>query len=364
MKSFLTAFFFILIIGCTSAPEPERINIIQALSSAEGTGCYEKASSPYDFVFPIDSGPHNTFKTEWWYYTGNLKTDTGRHFGYQLTFFRQALSCEKIKGASKWRTRQMYFAHFAVTDTKENNFISGFRMNRQSLDIAGADHTPYQVWIDNWRVEQKDGYLVLSAEEKEVLIRLRLTREKPILPQGQNGLSRKGKDRFNASYYYSIPRMSTRGTIKIKDNSYPVQGKTWFDHEWSTSALNANVAGWDWFSVHLEDGTDLMVCQIRNEKGVANSFGFGSISLPDKTYHILTESQFKITVTKFWKSPLTAKRYPIEWEVLLPDYDLSLTAEPTIQNQEHTHLFAYWEGAVQFTGKGIKGLGYVELTGY
>lgn len=352
------------LLGCNPAPEQDRINISKILSSTTGTACYEKADAPLAIDFPRDSGPHNTFRTEWWYYTGNLETSRGRQFGYQLTFFRQALSCEPVKGASKWRTRQLYFAHFAVTDIREKAFFSDFRMNRQSLGIAGAKSVPYTVWIDDWQAGQADNHLVLTAKGKKAAIKLFLNREKPVILQGNQGLSRKGREPFNASYYYSLPRLEANGTIEIGPDIYRVTGKSWFDHEWSTSALGADVAGWDWFSVHLNDGRDLMVCRIRKADGTPSKYGFGSISFSDGTYVILSAGGFSIKTKKYWKSPATGRQYPSGWEIFLPGYSLVLTAVPMVQNQEHTHMFAYWEGAVHFSGKGITGLGYAELTGY
>lgn len=351
-------------LGCSPPPEQDRVNISRALSSAIGTACYENAEAVVDIKFPEDSGPHDTFQTEWWYYTGNIETSQGQQFGYQLTFFRQALSCEPVSGNSKWRTRQLYFSHFAVTDMKNNTFMSDFRMNRQSLGIAGAKSRPYRVWVDDWRVEQVKDHLVLNAKSEKIRIQLFLSNEKPMILQGKKGLSRKGKDPSNASYYYSLPRLGTKGTLEIGPDTYKVTGHSWFDHEWSTSALDADVAGWDWFSVHLSDGRDLMVCQVRRSDGTPNGYGFGSLSFPDGTYKILSENMFSIRPKAYWTSPVTGMRYPSQWEIAIPDFGIVLDAIPLVQDQEHTHMFAYWEGAVRFSGDRIGGLGYVELTGY
>lgn len=365
--STILAFFFISLIltGCTISPEREEVDIAQALSSTKGGDCYAKADAPIVISFPRDSGPHEAFQTEWWYYTGNLETRDKRHFGYQLTFFRQALSCEPVRGLSKWRTRQLYFAHFAVTDTLVGKFYSDMRMNRQSIGIAGAEGAPYKIWIDDWRAEEIDEKLVLAAKGDGFKLNLSLTPRKPVVLQGDQGLSRKGKDTFNSSYYYSLPRLQTRGTLEIGAESYIVSGKSWFDHEWSTSALSADVSGWDWFSVHLNDGRDLMICQVRNEKGEANGYGFGCISLRGGEYEILSSDDFVLETQGYWKSPTTGRRYPDEWEIRLPLHALVLKVRPVINIQEHTHMFTYWEGAAVFTGKkGVYGQGYVELTGY
>jgi predicted secreted hydrolase len=362
-----------LIWGLGSGPvERDVIDIAGALSSQGGGDCYRTAIDPADIRFPRDHGPHNDFKTEWWYYTGNLKTEQGRHFGYQLTFFRRALSCGPITGTSKWRTRQLYFAHFAVTDTRLNHFHSGFRMNRESIGIAGSMAKPFRVWIDNWSASGSEDKIVLTAEDNKTTLNVSLTPEKPIVLQGDRGLSRKGPKASNASYYYSWPRLATKGTLKIGSQTYGVSGNSWFDHEWGTTALGRDVAGWDWFAVHLDDGRDLMVCQIRDSQGNSNGYGFGSLSFPDGRAVILGDNQFTITPKKYWKSPTTGKRYPAEWRITLPGHGLLLTVQAVISKQEHTQMFVYWEGAVRVFGKGtdgspggyVNGTGYAELTGY
>jgi predicted secreted hydrolase len=359
----------LLIVGCSPPADQDRINISQALSSSPEKECFKTATFPAQIEFPRDSGPHEGFQTEWWYYTGNLETAQGRQFGYQLTFFRRALACEPVRGKSKWRAQGLYFAHFAVTDVREDTFVSDFRMNRQSLGIAGATRLPYTVWIDDWRVEQVNDRQVLSAGGKSTRIRLELFEEKPVILQGKDGWSRKGPGTGDASYYYSRPRLRTEGTLEIGSDTYAISGTSWFDHEWSTSALGTDVAGWDWFSVHLDDGRDLMVCRIRQKDGTSNGYGFGSISFPDNTYEILSQDAFFIQPRGYWTSPVTGRKYPSGWKISLPGYGLDLTAVPLVKDQEHTHMFAYWEGAVRFfgmgpAGKGPAGMGYVELTGY
>jgi predicted secreted hydrolase len=366
----LSVLVFLAVGGCRPA-ETDSINIVQALSAEAGGDCFDAATFPAAFKFPQDHGPHPAFQTEWWYYTGNLRTDEGQHFGYQLTFFRRALACESAAppaGSSQWRTRQIYFAHFAVTDTRGNRFHASSRMNRQSLGIAGGKAAPFRVWVDNWSASGTLDEMVLTARENDTTLSLRLTREGPLVLQGDQGFSRKGPALTNASYYYSLPRLTTRGTLKIGSQIHKVKGSSWFDHEWSTTVLGRDVGGWDWFSIHLKDGRDLMVCQIRDAAGRPNGYGFGSLSRPDGTYEILTVDQFTITPTGYWTSPSTGKPYPGEWEIAVPDKDLSMHVAPVIPDQEHTHTMVYWEGAVKITGEGgnqkIQGEGYVEMTGY
>ncbi len=364
--SFCLAVIFpaLFVWGCAPPDNTDRIDIARALSNNQGMDCYDTVTGPEPLVFPKDAGPHENFRTEWWYYTGNLTTDQGRHFGYQLTFFRQALSCEPVKEDSQWRTRQLYFAHFAVTDTRNKAFHTFFRMNRGSLGIAGSLAQPFTVWIDNWQVKETGSHLTLDALSDEISLSLTLTQEKPPILQGERGFSRKGPGTGNASFYFSLPRLHTQGFITLGGNRFQVTGNSWFDHEWSTTVLGEDVQGWDWFSAHLADGRDLMVCRIRKADGTSNGFGFGSISFADGNYVILSETDFTLTPKARWKSPETGKRYPVQWQIRIPDHDLDLSVSPVIDNQEHTHAFAYWEGAMRFSSPGVQGMGYLEMTGY
>ena len=374
-----------LLTGCAGAPEEETVDIVGALSSDRDTACYEQAREPGIIRFPEDHGPHEKFMTEWWYYTGNLKTREGRHFGYQLTFFRQALACDTPEGDSQWRTGQLYFAHFAVTDTLNQRFYPAQRMNRGSVGIAGAKAGPFRVWIDDWSAADAPASgqrtILLKAAENvaavpgktsgaTIAIDLALTPEKPPILQGDRGLSKKGPGPSDASHYYSLPGMPTRGTLTVDGEFHKVSGHTWFDHEWSTSALGEEVVGWDWFALRLDTGpragTDLMVCHVRRADGSPNGYGFGSISHPDGQYEILDESGFSIRVDRHWTSPASGSRYPAGWEIRLPEYAIDISISPVMDGQEHTHMFSYYEGAIMVRSSdgNTIGTGYVEMTGY
>ncbi|MCG8637199.1 MAG: carotenoid 1,2-hydratase [Desulfobacterales bacterium] len=369
--------------GCSSPQDPGTVDIVRALSSDGEDACFDRAKVPGIIKFPEDHGPHDTFKTEWWYYTGNLKTAEGRHFGYQLTFFRQALACETPSGTSAWRTSQLYFAHFAITDTRNRRFHSAQRMNRGSAGLAGA--TAFHVWIDDWNAsassETGKRTVRLTARERggqaekekgshgtgsNIAVDLSLIAEKTPIFQGDRGLSRKGPG--NASYYYSFPGMVTKGFITVGTETYAVSGRSWFDHEWSTSALGADVTGWDWFAIHIHEGplsgTDIMVCQVRNSEGLPNGYGFGSVSFAGGRFAILRESQFSIRPEQYWKSPETGRTYPAGWTIRLNEPRLSLDVTPVTDGQEHTRMFPYYEGAIRVAFPGGSGLGYVEMTGY
>lgn len=378
----------VILVGCRGQKSQDSADIAQALSADQDNPCFDRADRPITIEFPRDSGAHNRFKTEWWYYTGNLTTPTGRHFGYQLTFFRQALDCDapdRGKDQSDWRFNQLFFAHFAVTDTRTGKFYSFQRMTRGSMGLAGAKADPFSVWIDNWSAravtKQTENIPVrlmardterpnseTNSSKQSVSIDLELHRSKPVILQGQAGWSKKGPGLSDASYYYSFPGMRTSGKLTLGEAVYEVSGVSWFDQEWSTSALNSDVAGWDWFALHLDSGphkgTDLMVCQVRKADGSPNGYGFGSLSLPDGSYIILDKDDFSIQSSRTWTSPKSGSTYPSQWTIQVPGRDLFLDVAPVIAGQEHTHMFTYYEGAVNVIANDTSGFGHVEMTGY
>ncbi|MCG8686848.1 MAG: carotenoid 1,2-hydratase [Desulfobacterales bacterium] len=385
---FLALLIWVMSSACKT-PEPnDTVDIAQALSSDQDDACFARADQPRSIEFPQDLGPHNRYKTEWWYYTGNLFTNAGRHFGYQLTFFRQAIDCvppDKGEGRSDWRFNQLYFAHFAITDTQAGKFYSFQRMTRGSLGLAGAQAAPFFVWIDNWSAKAAPGQgekasVILKARDQEqsgnqkkpssksAQINLTVTRTKPVILQGQSGWSKKGPGLSDASYYYSFPGMETSGELILGDTTHEVSGFSWFDHEWSTSALNSDVAGWDWFAIHFDSGPhkgmDLMVCQVRKADGSPNGYEFGSISFPDGRYTILGKDDFSIRNSRTWTSPESGRTYPSQWTIKIPGQELTFEVVPVMAGQEHTHMFTYYEGAVKVSSKSSSGFGHVEMTGY
>ncbi len=338
-------------------------NITQALSGGNTEG-FKRADTPRDFIFPQDFGPHSDFQTEWWYYTGNLSTKDGRNFGYQLTFFRRALSPDEIERESRWATSDIYFAHFALTDVESGQFYSNERWSRGAAGLAGSQSYPFKVWIDNWSVTGNGEIVRLSAQDDEFSIELTLKSEKPIVLQGDKGLSQKSAEPGNASYYFSQTRLKSSGTISIGGNNFGVSGLSWLDREWSTSALGENQEGWDWFSIQLDDGREIMLYQLRLKGGGVDPYSSGSYIKNYGSVKQLNAGDFEINSIDTWKSPATGIIYPSKWEISIHDYNLALTVTPFLKNQEVNLSFTYWEGAVKVTGDGLSGKGYVELTGY
>ncbi len=363
--------------ACAPAPPEsavETLSVADMLGSGDA-GSFARAVAPRQFDFPADHGPHPAFRTEWWYFTGNL-SGTGpaaeRDFGYQLTFFRSALGGDPEPRESAWAASQVYMAHFAVAAPggPDGGFYSFERFARGAAGLAGAELGPFRVWVEDWTAEGGDGMppIRLRAATKEATIELDLAPGKPPVLQGDRGLSRKGREPGNASYYYSLTRLPTRGRISLAGETFEVSGASWMDREWSTSVLGEGVVGWDWFSLQLDDGRDLMVYQLRREDGSADPLGAGALVAADGVSTTLAASDYRIEPLGTWRSPRTGRAYPSSWRLSLPAEGLELELEPLLADQELSHSFVYWEGAVRFagtaSGQPVAGRGYVELTGY
>ncbi|HEX5758698.1 MAG TPA: lipocalin-like domain-containing protein, partial [Thermoanaerobaculia bacterium] len=329
---------------------------------------------PRPFAFPADHGSHPAFRTEWWYFTGNLGAGGGRRFGYQLTFFRNALAPRAPARASRWAARDLWLAHFAVTDGGGGRFHAFERFRRGALGLAGARPAPFRVWLDRWQAAGPAANpaaspfpLVLRAAAGEVALDLRLARGKPPVLQGEGGLSRKGAAPGHASYYYSLTRMPTAGTLRVAGRSFAVRGLSWMDREWSTSSLAAGQVGWDWFALQLADGRELMLYRLRLAGGGDDPASSGSLVAADGRKRHLARADFTVEELGQWASPAGGS-YPARWRLRVPAARLDLEVRPLVADQEHRGTFRYWEGAVTATGASagapIAGRGYVELTGY
>lgn len=357
-------------------PAARPLEASLALAEAMGgdTTGYRRADTPRPLVFPDDYGPHPGYKTEWWYYTGNLGTDAGRHFGFEFTIFRFALAppdAAAAERASDWATDQLFMAHFALTDVEADGFYAFERFSRGALGLAGAQAAPYRVWLEDWAMEGGAGDpfpMRLRASEDGVAIDLTLAAGKPLVLQGEQGLDQKGPEPGNASYYYSFTRLPTTGTITVGDEAYAVQGLSWKDHEWSTSALGSEQVGWDWFALQLSDGRDIMFYQLRRRDGTASPFTNGVLVAADGATKPLALGDVTLDVRDTWASPRSDAVYPAGWRFRIPSEDLDLQIVPHMADQEMNVSVRYWEGAVRIDGtaggEAVTGNGYVEMTGY
>lgn len=353
----------LLLSGCGSrgpAPPSASLELGETLGDA-GEG-FAQVSESREIRFPRDHGPHPEFKTEWWYFTGNLALVEGepREFGYQLTFFRSALKLDEQTSPSAWSSDQVAMAHFTVSDLKRERFFFDEQLSRYALGLAGAqqDRGTTRVWVNDWNLSMDDAGATLKAASEGFALELELENCPPLL-QGESGYSRKGPKA--ASYYYSLPRMPSRGSLKIDDQRFQVRGSSWMDHEWSSRTLAGHLAGWDWFSIQLDDGRDLMLFKLRRDDGGWDPFNAGSLRSAQGELRILAAQDFKIEEVGYWTSPHTGVRYPSRWKLEVGD--LRLEVEAAMADQELRTSVRYWEGAVRVNGD-HQGRGYVELVGY
>ncbi|MBT5074944.1 MAG: carotenoid 1,2-hydratase [Kordiimonadaceae bacterium] len=357
---------FLTLISSVNAQQTTSSGRLDILRDVEEQG-FLRAKTLKEFNFPADHGPHPGYRHEWWYATGNLDAQDGKHFGYELTFFRLAMApeTEKEKSGSEWKTPLAFAAHFAVTDVDGEDFDFFQRYSRGDGRLAGA--TGSRVWLEDWTLNMSVDNWSIKAADGDIKLDLKLEAIKPVIFNGDQGLSQKSAAPGNATYYYSLPRLKSNGTLEIDGQMHSVEGLTWLDREWGTSALAPEQQGWDWYALHLSDGSDLMFYNLRNQDGSRHPFSAGSFVSAHGEKTSLTADDLNIEVTDYWDSPLGG-RYPSGWKLTLEDQNLELMIEPMIKNQELNTIPRYWEGAVDIEGtkrgQVISGNGYVELTGY
>jgi len=344
------------------------------VANATEPSVFSQALPGYVYQFPEDFYSHNDFRIEWWYYTGNLEeVGTSRPFGYQLTFFRVALDTrDRNPNPSKWKVGHIYFAHMTLTDIEGEKFHYFERINRKGIGNAGADSKRLMVWNEDWSLEGKDEKHLLEAVESGTGIKLQLVPVKELVVHGQNGISKKGSEAGNASHYFSYTRIKTSGTVFVDGKAYKVLGTSWMDHEYSSNQLNDELAGWDWFSLKLDDQTELMLYQLRRKAGGVDSFSSGTLVSADGVPRHLKRDEFIVRPLTQWKSKQSGITYPSGWKLEVPSFGIKLSLSPDLNDQELYDLrsisASYWEGSVSvegtIRGELIKGKGYVELVGY
>lgn len=334
---------------------------------------YRHAVAPWRFAFPRDHASHPAFQTEWWYYTGRLAAADGRRFGFELTFFRVGLDPARRASPSAWAPHTLHFAHAALTDVAGRRFLHDHAIARPALGLAGADSTRYRVWIGDWSAElERPSVHRLRAAARGFGLDLTLTEGGPPVIHGHDGVSRKSAGLGEASHYYSLPRLATRGRLTVGGRSVAVAGETWMDHEFGSGRLAAHLAGWDWLGLRLDDGRALMLYLLRDRDGGFDPASSGTLVAADGAARHLPLAGFEVRATAHWTSPHTGARYPSRWSLRVPDAQLALEVEPELDDQELVTAGAagvvYWEGLVRVRGRSrgapVAGDGYVELTGY
>lgn len=369
--------------GCDSEPPATDAaagaSRLAGLLRGEPAADYALADKPRDFEFPADHGPHRAFRNEWWYVTGNLDDEAGRRYGYELTLFRFALAPDAAAAdlnGSHWRSREVFVGHFALTDVRAGRFYVAERFSRPALGLAGATGPPVRVWLEDWSLAHEDAASGPAAAGRPWLLKARhagvavdlslLPRRGPVL-NGIGGLSQKSEEPGNASYYYSMPRLETRGTVVVDGDSREVSGLSWMDREWGSRGLSGSQQGWDWFALQLDDGSSLMFYQLRDLDGAPHPMSAGTWIPGDGEPLHLSRNEVALDVRDHWDSP-AGGRYPMGWTLTVAGQGLSLQVEPVLEAQELDTNVRYWEGAVDVSGerggKPVRGRGYVELTGY
>ncbi|MCW8327816.1 carotenoid 1,2-hydratase [Photobacterium sp. SDRW27] len=342
------------LVGCE--PVEQQSNASDILRQ-DLTGTFEPVVPGKPLSFPQDHLAHPGFRAEWWYLTANLESDTGETFGVQWTLFRFATSTEKGDG---WKSPQMYMAHTVVTS--KNKTWHAERFARGGIGQAGVVSKPYRAWLDNWswrsygdtpfpgQLEFADGAMAGD---------LTVSNQGALIYQGDNGYSKKHATEDIASYYFSAPFLDISGSLQLDGKSYQVKGNGWYDREWSSVGLSEKQLGWDWFSIHLDDGSALMVYQIREKD--AKPYYFGSLSWPDGKTIILQPGDIRLTPMSF--TTHKGKNYPLDWRVDVPAHQIELKVDVVRKEQWLPFVFSYWEGPIKVSGS-HSGQGFMELTGY
>ncbi len=369
-RCIVSCFLFFLFTG----PFPS-----QASQAVDHNGFYA-VTGPCNLEFPADHGPHPGYRTEWWYFTGNLQSESGRRFGFQLTFFRRQISAPGAdkhwpEPSSAWRTNQVYLAHAALTDVSFSRFHHSERISRGALELAGArsNGSRTRIFLGDWSAELSGEEILLRVRTEDFSCSLSLTPRKPPVLHGEGGYSRKGPSPDQASCYASFTRLAASGTVALGKETHPVQGHAWMDHEFSSAPMDTNLAGWDWFSLQFENGTELMIYLMRLKSGEYLPVSSGTFVDVDGRAVPIEYVSINARVLDLWESPQSKARYPLRWRIEVSSPRMDILVTPNVENQEmltpESTRVTYWEGSVSARasvddGRIVEGMGYMELTGY
>ena len=370
---FLTLLIFIAVSACSPAPQTPineatfELDLNSVLGGNDTEG-FLRADAPRIFTFPEDHALHPGFRNEWWYFTGNLESNEGDHFGYQVTFFTTSFSGDNQMSNEGWQSSRIWMAHVALTDVMGNQHIALERFSRENPGLAGAKLNPFKVWLENWSLSSDpnttdpNGFpWHLSIEDDAFSLSLTLDPIKDLVLQGDNGLSQKSPEPGNASYYYSLTRIASEGAISLNGENHEVIGQSWLDREWSTSALAENQSGWDWFSLQFDDGQELMYYQLRDNAGDAHPSSDGNWTNQQSIQTRISIEDIVLVENSNWLSP-TGIAYTTEWSMQYAGQEWIIRA---LIDDQFMHLSVpYWEGAVEIldANSGEKmGQGYLEM---
>lgn len=345
-----------VIAGCDQQAEPEQ-GFAGLANQAEQ---FTPVTPGREFAFPADHGPHPGFRIEWWYITANLKDQQGQDFGVQWTLFRNALRAGSQ--GSGWNDGTIWMGHGAVTSATRH--YAAERYARGGVEQSGVTLAPFAAWIDDWSLRSTSGpadplaSMQLQAKGPQFAYQLHLSASKPLVLQGQQGFSQKS-EQGQASYYYSQPYFQADGELTIDGKRYHVSGPAWLDREWSSQPLTANQTGWDWFSVHLDGGDELMLYRMRQKQGEPYLTGTW-IDADGSTQQLSAKD---ISLAPLANSDVAGRKMPTRWSVKIPGKGLDIITEALNPNAWMDLQIPYWEGPITLRGS-HKGVGYLEMTGY
>ncbi len=338
---------------------------IQTFLGDDDMDGFQRAATVRTLRFPADHGPHPEYRIEWWYLTGSVQDAQGQWYGVQFTAFRRAMAPPASHG-NPWRTSQVYMAHLAVSDTTTSRHLEDQRVARAHPQLAGARAQPFAVWVDGWTLASVGETflpLQLKAQSESFGMDLVMREGKPIVLQGEQGLSRKSER--HASYYYSITRLHAEGTLRVGGHMIEVRGRAWLDREWSTGVLDPGQVGWDWFGLQLHAGDDVMVGQLRRRDGSRDPYNSGVRVDANGVYRVMQAEDFTLTPLQYWRDE-RGVNWPIRWQLTLTEPPETLVIKAAFPNQRMDTALVYWEGLVVVLDANERaiGRGYMELTGY
>jgi len=354
--------------ACSPAPQAEDNESafefdLNAVLGGDDTDGFLRADAPRVFSFPQDHGMHPGFRNEWWYLTGNLETNNGQRFGYQVTLFSTSFAHDTQNSIDGWQSPRIWMAHAALTDVANNKHTALERFSRENPGLAGAQLDPFKVWLENWSLSSATNEFPWSLSLEDAAFKLKLTLnplKEPVL-QGNNGLSQKSQELGSASYYYSLTRLQSSGEIFLDGARYQVTGQSWLDREWSTSALADDQSGWDWFSLQFNDGQELMYYQLRDKEGNAHPNSDGNWTDIDAQQIPVSADDIVLLENENWLSP-SGISYTTEWTIQYAGQQWIVRA--LVNDQLMDLSVPYWEGAVEILDAGNLdplGQGYLEM---
>jgi predicted secreted hydrolase len=352
----------------TSSP-PGNSDFAVLAKAAEG---YAQARPGRPLAFPRDHGAHPDFRIEWWYLTANLKGADGQDYGAQWTLFRSAVRPPgSLETENPWQSEQVFMAHFALTSPDGHQAFQRYARGgvHGGEARAGAVAEPFAVWLDDWTLTSSGPEwlpLEVRATQDDHALHLVLDTNQPLVLQGDRGFSQKHPN-GGGSHYYSQPFLQASGELRIDGHRIAVQGKAWLDREWSSQFLQPDQAGWDWFALHLDSGEKLMLFRLRGAPQggeTGSTFRHGVLISPGGSKQSLDPERIEMQVLQ--RESVAGRMLPLEWQIRLPEIGRSMTIVALHPNQWMDVDFPYWEGVVTVNGdgKGSRGVGYLELTGY